>query len=130
MKYNNYKAQQEIAHYTIANYKKIKVKAGKCRYNFRCQYNSVHEAKKNKHKKLAMCIYLDDGYPIIHFINYYKGKFIDNTLGEWSSRVDFYFVRWITDEEMWQIDTIFTAFRKELRKTLSWWVRLTSDFEA
>ena len=54
----------------------------------------------------------------------------DNTLGEWSSRIDFYFVRWITDEEMWQIDTIFTAFRKELRKTLSWWVRLTSDFEA
>lgn len=130
MNYNNYKAQQEIASYTIANYKKIKVKAGKCRYNFRCQYNSVHEAKKRKHKKLAMCIYLDDGYPIIHFINYNKGKFIDNTLGEWSSRVDFYFVRWITDEEMWQIDTIFTAFRKELRKTLSWWVRLTSDFEA
>ena len=130
MNYNNYKAQQEIANYTIANYKKIKVKAGKCRYNFRCQYNSVHEAKKRKHKKLAMCIYLNDGYPIIHFINYHKGKFIDNTLGEWSSRVDFYFVRWITDEEMWQIDTIFTAFRKELRKTLSWWVRLTSDFEA
>ena len=130
MNYNNYKAQQEIANYTIANYEKIKVKAGKCRYNFRCQYNSVHEAKKNKHKKLAMCIYLDDGYPIIHFINYNKGKFIDNTLGEWSSKVDFYFVRWISDEEMWQIDSIFTAFRKELRKTLSWWTRLTSDFDA
>ena len=127
---NNHKAQQEIANYTISNYKKIKVKAGKCRYNFRCQYNSVHEAKKNKHKKLAMCIYLDDGYPIIHFINYNKGKFVDNTLGEWSSRVDFYFVRWITDEEMWKVDTIFTAFRKELRKSLSWWVRLTSDFNA
>lgn len=130
MNYNNHKAQQEIANYTIANYEKIKVKAGKCRYNFRCQYNSVHEAKKNKHKKLAMCIYLDDGYPIIHFINYNKGKFVDNTLGEWSSRVDFYFVRWISDEEMWKIDSIFTAFRKELRKTLSWWTRLTSDFEA
>lgn len=130
MNYNNYKAQQEIANYTIANYKKIEVKAGKCRYNFRCQYNSVHEAKKSKHKKLAMCIYLDDGYPIIHFINYNKGKFVDNTLGEWSSRVNFYFVRWITDEEMWQIDTIFTAFRKELRKTLSWWTKLTSDFDA
>jgi len=127
---NNYKAQQEIANYTIANYKKIEVKAGKCRFNFKCHYNSVHEAKKNKHKKLAMCIYLDDGYPIIHFINYNKGKFVDNTLGEWSSRVDFYFVRWITDEEMWKVDTIFTAFRKELRKSLSWWVRLTSDFEA
>ena len=130
MNYNNYKAQQEIANYTIANYEKIKVKAGKCRYNFRCQYNSVHEAKKNKHKKLAMCIYLDDGYPIVHFINYNKGKFVDNTLGEWGSKVDFYFVRWISDEEMWQIDSIFTAFRKELRKTLSWWTRLTSDFEA
>lgn len=130
MKYSNYKAQQEIVNYTIANYKKIEVKAGKCRFNFKCHCNSVHEAKKNKHKKLAMCIYLDNGYPIIHFINYNKGKFVDNTLGEWSSRVDFYFVRWISDEEMWKIDDIFTAFRKELRKTLSWWVRLTSDFEA
>ena len=130
MDYNNTKAQKEIANYTIANYKKIKVKAGKCRYNFKCQMNSVHEAKKNKHKKLAMCIYLDDGYPIIHFINYNKGKFVDNTLGEWSKTVDFYFVRWITEEEMWQINTIFTSFRKELRKSLSWWVRLTSDFDA
>ena len=130
MNYKNHEAKQKIVNYTIANYKKIKVKAGKCRYNFRCQYNAVHEAKKNKHKKLAMCIYLDDGYPIIHFINYSKGKFVDNTLGEWSSRVDFYFVRWITDEEMWEIDNIFTAFRKELKKSLGWWLRLTSNFEA
>lgn len=128
---NNLEAQQQIYDHIVSKYNKIKVKSGKCRYNFRCQMNAVHEAKKHKHKKIAMCVYMDEGtYPIIHFINYHKGKFIDNTLGEWSSQYDYYFIRWIEDEDMWNVNHVFTAFRTELRKKLSWWVRITSDFDA
>lgn len=129
MKINNLEAQQVIYDHIISKYNSIKVKAGKCRFNYKCQMNAVHEAKKHKHGKIAMCVCMDDGvYPIIHFINYSKGKFIDNTLGEWSSQHKYYFIRWIGDEDMWDVDIIFTAFRRELRNNLSWWLRLTSDY--
>lgn len=130
MKINNLEAQQVIYDHIISKYNKIEVKPGKCRYNFRCQMNAVHEAKKHKHKKIAMCVYMDDGiYPIIHFVNYNKKVFTDNTLGQWSSQHDYYFIRWIEDKDMFYVDTIFTAFRRELRNQLSWWLRLTSNFE-
>ncbi len=123
-------ARKEIIKHTIANYNRIEVTAGKLRYNHQCHMNSVHEAKKHKHKKLAMCIYFDGDYPIIHFINYDGKKFICNTLGEWINCYDFYFVRWIKDKDMWNINDIFTNYRRELRKTLSWWVRLISKYDA
>lgn len=130
MKINNRKAQKEICNKIVAEHKLIKVESGEILYNFRCQYNSVHFAKKNKDKKIAMCVYIDNGYPIIHFINYRKGVFTDNTLGEWSKLHNYYFILWIYDSEMWQVDDIFAAYRKEIRKSLSWWVRVTSDFDA
>lgn len=125
MKYINNIARKQTVDYIISTFNKISVQSGECRYNFRCQYNSVHEAKKNKHSKIAMCVYIEYGYPIIHFINYNKEKFIDNTLGQWSSRLDFYFIKWIEDEDMWNVDDIFSAFRNELKNRLSWWIRLT-----
>lgn len=130
MTLNNHKAEKEIYNHIISKYNTIKVESGKCRYNYRCQMNSVHEAKKNKHKKLAMCVCEQNGGIFIHFINYHKGKFIDNTLGQWSKQQNYYFIKWIKDEDMWGINHIFTSFREELRNNLSWWVKLTSDFEA
>ncbi len=130
MNFNNYEAQKEIRDKIVAEHKKIKVKPGKCRFNFRCSYNAVHEAAKKRDKKIAMCVYLDGGQPIIHFINYRKGKFIDNTLGQWSTLNQYYFVKWIHEDDFWNVNGIFSSYRKEIRKSLSWWVRLTSDYEA
>jgi len=126
--YNNDIARKEIKTYILANYNKIEVKAGKCRYNFRCHNNSVHEAKRHKHKKIALVVYVDGDYPIVHFVNYNKKRFTDNTLGEFATQVDYYFIKWIKDEDMWDIFTIFDAIRQELGKQLSWWVRLSSDY--
>lgn len=125
---NNLKARQEICNYIVSKYNTIEVKAGKCRFNYQCHRNSVSEAKKHNHKKLAMVVYIEDGYPIIHFINYNNKTFIDNTLGEWTSQVDYYFIKWIKAKDMWDVFTVFNAFRGELRKQLSWWVKLTSDY--
>ena len=128
MEYNNHKAHREILKYIISKYNKIEVKAGKLRYNFRCHNNSVHFAKRKGDKKLAMVVYIEDGYPIVHFINYSKKQFIDNTLGEWATQVDYYFIKWIKEEDYFDIFTVFDAFKEELGKTLNWWTRLTSDW--
>lgn len=125
---NNNIARKEIRNYIISKYNKIEVKAGKCRYNFRCHNNSVHEAKRHKHKKIALVVYVDGDYPIVHFVNYKKGKYVDNTLGEWTTQVDYYFIKWIDDKDMFDIFTIFNAFKRELGKQLNWWVRCTSNY--
>lgn len=130
MDYNNKKARLEIVNKIKTEHELIEVHPGKCRYNYKCQMNAVHEALRKGDKKIAMCVYLDENYPIIHFINYRKGKFVDNTLGEWSAKKNYYFIKWITQGEFWEVNDIFGGYREELRKSLSLWIRLTSDYDA
>ena len=125
---NNNKAQKEIYQYIISHFETIDVESGKCRFNYKCQMNSVHEAKKHKHKKIAMCVYIDDGQPIIHFINYHNDCFVDNTLGEWSKCYNYYFIKFIDEKDFWDVNVFFTAFREDLGRKLNWWTRLTSDY--
>lgn len=129
MTLNNHKAQEQIANHILATYTKIVVKPGILRYNFKCHKNCVHDAKRKGDKRIAMCVYLEYGQPVIHFLNYHKGEFIDNTLGFWTERYDHYFVKWIDEEDFYQVDTIFGNLRTHFRSILSWWVRLTSDYD-
>lgn len=117
-------AEKQIKKYVENTYKPIKVESGKCRYNYKCQMNAVHEAIKKKHKKIAMCVCVENGFVFIHFINYRKGIFIDNTLGEWSAIHDYYLVRFIKEKEFYSVNSIFTSFRGHLQTKLSWLVRL------
>lgn len=128
MTYNNWKARQEIKNYIVSKYSKIEVKPGKCLWNYQCHRNSVNFAKKRHQKKIAMCVYIDGSYPIVHFLNYHKGVFTDNTLGQWTTQYEYYFVKWIYREDYFDIFTVFDAFREELGKKLNWWTRFTSDY--
>ena len=131
MTFNNNKAEKVIYNKIISNHEQIEVVSGKCRYNFRCSFNAVHDAIKKKHKNIAMVMYIhkDTLDCIIHFVNYKKGVYTDNTLGEWSSKYDCYFIKFVKEVEFWDINHIFSRYRKELRNNLSWWLRLTSDVE-
>jgi len=126
----NDKAKGIIKQMVVATMPKIKVIGGVCRYNFRCQNNAVHDAINDKQDKIAMCFYFDDDYPIIHFINVDKnGKHIDNTLGNWATMYDYYLIRYIERDSFFQVNRIFTAYRKELIAKLPFLVRLLSDCE-
>ena len=122
---------RQIVEYITSNHNKIDVKAGVCRYNFRCSFNAVHDALENDEDELAMCVYVDDEYPIIHFININKdGEYIDNTLGHWSERVDFYLVRNIKKDEFWDVNDIFTSYRNYLKTIPSWWLTIFKSYKA
>lgn len=126
----NYKAKEIVKKMVIENHQKINVKAGVCRYNFRCQNNAVHDAINDKQDKIAMCIYFYGEHPIIHFINVNKdGEYIDNTLGHWSATYDYYLIKYIENNSFFNIDKIFTEYRKELRSRLPFLVRILSDCE-
>jgi len=126
--FNNDVARQKITRQIKTKLKRIKtVKVGACRFNQKCHMNSAHEAIINNHKKLALVMCLNNGYPYIHFINHYKGKFTDNTLGAWSKTEDYYFVRWVYKEDFYDVNGIFIEYAAQLRQDLGWWLRLTSN---
>lgn len=121
-------AKNRIMNMVIATYPKIEVIAGRCRYNFRCSYNVVHDAITDNQNKIAMCFYVEGGHPIIHFLNIDDdGNYVDNTLGHWATQYKYYLVRSIDKNSFFQVNDIFNAYRKELRKKLPFLIRLLSD---
>lgn len=127
--FNNDKVTKNFYDEIIATKERIEVKPGKCRYNFRCHMNAAHEAMKHKHESYAMVVYMHDKKvdPIIHFVNYHKGVYIDNTLGQWANEHEYYLIRHITARDFTNAQFIFNCYRDTVRKNLSWWLRLTSD---
>ena len=126
----NNEAKKLVENMVISTMSKITVKSGMCRYNYRCQMNSVHEALNNNQNKIAMCFYFDENHPIIHFLNIDdEGNYIDNTLGRWSETYNYYLIRTIENESFFNNNKKFSAYRKELKSKLPWYVRWFSDCE-
>jgi len=128
MRRNNREARQQICNYITAKYNKIEVQPGNGLFNYQCHRTAVDIAVKKGDKKIAMVVYIEDGYPIVHFVNFRKKQFIDNTLGEWTTKYDYYFIKWINKDELFEVFTIFDAFKEELGKKLSWWTRINSNY--
>ena len=129
MKLLDKKAEQEIIDRVKTVYEYIPhVVAGKCRFNFQCFDNAVHEAYENSWDKVALVVYIANKCPIIHCININeKGEFVDNTLGHICREKEYYFVRYIMEEEFPDRWMICKGLRKELRRNLNWWTRLLSE---
>lgn len=125
MKWADEKADKIYTNAVLSNYSKIEVVAGQCRFNFKCHLNAIHEALEKKDDRIAMCMYIDENEQVImHFLNYHKGKYIENTLGHHSRFNEYYFVKWIGKEDFDVIGNIFNSTVKDWRKKLPWYVRL------
>jgi hypothetical protein len=102
--------------------------SGECRYNFRCHLNSVHEAVKNNDEYIIMGFYFCNNQPIIHFYNYQKGVIIDNTLGCHALQYKHYIYKRVYKKDFKNIETVFLNFRKQIRKSLPWYLRIFSTY--
>jgi len=119
---NKYK---RITEYVIANYTRIEVKSGTCRFNYKCQLNAIHDAVTAGEKSICMCVYLDiTGEPTLHFVNKKDKIYTDNTLGYWSHENQYFLVREITKVEFNNVDTIFRSLRSFLCSLPPWYIRL------
>lgn len=128
MKIFDERAKAEIIDYLRATKNKIPVKAGKCRFNYRCQMNAVNDAINKGQDKVAMCVYIDNGYPIIHFVNVNKkGEFTDNTLGNWVETYEYFFIKFIDRVDYFTINDVFDNYITELKKRLSFFNRYLSN---
>jgi hypothetical protein len=124
------KANEFITEFIKANYEKISVESGECMYNYMCHANSVHRAIRKKQKRIALCFIIDEGNPIVHFINYHKKTYTDNTLGVFSENVEYYFVRFISEEEFKDVFNIHKRLKKQIKRQLPFLIRIISKFEA
>ncbi|MDX1365897.1 MAG: hypothetical protein R3243_16955 [Arenibacter latericius] len=122
------KQRKQVIDYVVSNHDKIIVHPGVCRYNYKCHMNAVHDAISDGDDSLAMCIYIDDGYPVIHFINIHDGEYVDNTLGQWSSRYEYYLVKKISSDEFFEIESIFVKYRNYLKTIPDWWLRIFGTY--
>jgi len=126
-------AKQEIWEYATANCELVSILPGRCRYNFRCQMNAVHDAVEAGEDRIAMCMVngTKGDHPYIHFVNVsLSGELVDNTLGHWSTKNTYRLIRYIPKEEFFDIESIFTDYRKFVRKTLKPVTRWFSKYEA
>jgi hypothetical protein len=122
------KSEKIIKKFIESTMPKIKVESGLCRFNLKCHMNSVHDALNNNQNKIAMCFYIDSNQPIIHFLNIdSEGRYIDNTLGRWSEIYDYYLIKEIDSSDFFEINSIFSEYRKELKLKLPWYIRWFSD---
>ena len=129
MKLLEQKAKNEIIDRIKTLYRYLPdVKPGKCRYNYQCFDNAVHEAIKNNWSKVVLTFYIRNQHPVIHCINENeKGELIDHTFGHLCKENEYYFVRYITKEEFPDRWSIQEGLRKEVRRNLNWWLRLWSE---
>jgi len=124
------KARDIIVSHARATLTKIPVESGACRYNFRCHNNAVNDALNNNQDSIAMCIYIDEGYPVIHFINIDNdGIYTDNTLGRWSETVEYFLVKKIPKVDFFTVSTVFSAYRKELKRKIPFVIRILNWYK-
>lgn len=127
--FRNPQAQREVAGRVRALYEKIDVHPGRCRFNFRCHNNSVHEAIENDQDRIAQVVYIENDYPVIHYVNVDEdGRLIDNTLGHNIADKDFYMVKLVWRDEFSNIHVLHEEMRNEFRRSLSPLNRIFSDY--
>lgn len=125
----NKKACKIWKDYIITNYTKVTPIAGHIHYNQKCHLNAVHYSKTEKLEVYMCYIIGQDEDPILHYVNYCpkKKKYIENTIGTWCDANEYYAVREITEEEMWDIDVSFNSAINSMNNILPWHVRMLSD---
>ena len=110
-----------VSNYVRTNLKKISVQPKAGLFNYRCYYNAVEYARNNTDCAIAEVIYIDEGQPILHYINVDKdGNFLETSLGFLSEELEYYFVNTVDESEWLKIHNRFC-------RTLDVWLRMFSN---
>ena len=116
MKYKD-KVLKRIIEHTKSNYKRIdkdQMKIGDSFYNYMCHMNAVQYVKIGKAEEVFLCIYIDNNYPTVHFINKQGNKYIDNTLGWRYDQLEYYIIKKVSEDEYNDIENILKATQKSI----------------
>lgn len=117
----------QVSTYLCAVGDRIYVQAGKGMFNYKCFHNAVQSAVENDSLDVIECIYIDDGYTILHYINFDRDQqvYVDNTLGYLSKNMSYFKLRVIHKNDWSSIGYMFDAKQDYFNKMfLKWYHRL------
>ena len=104
------KIREKIKNHVRSRYARIVVTPHVGRFNFRCFENVVEECRLNPDFEVIEVIYIDDGYPILHYINRNKltNEHLETTLGWKAEHLEYYGIRVINPIDYKWIESEFT----------------------
>lgn len=102
------KLWSKVCAYVRSRYTMIDVEPVQGMFNFRCHENSVQYAKSNEGYGIAEVIYIEDGSPILHYVNTKDGKFYETTLGWRAEDLEYYKIRDIHPSDWNRIHSEFS----------------------
>lgn len=126
MKYKD-KIKKRIIEYVKTNYQRIdksEMELGNLVYNYMCHMNAVQYIKTGQADEIYLCVYVEDNWPTVHFINKKESKYIDNTLGWRYEQLDYYIIKKVSEDEYNNIwDLLKSTQRSILELNSNWLLR-------
>lgn len=119
------KLQARLVDYIRSRYTQVEVKPMAGIYNYKCFYNAVEFSRKQKIRcDVYECIYIDGGVPILHYVNFKNGVYLETTLGYLCERYEYYILRRIPKSDHLKIDREFEiALDSWTRQFTTWFDR-------
>lgn len=117
------KIDENVCRYVRSRYTMIDVEPVQGMFNFRCHENSVQWAKSRPGFGIAEVIYIENGKPVLHYINTKDDKFYETTLGWRADNMEYYKIRDIHESDWMRIHSEFS------RSLESWLMQFTTWFD-
>lgn len=129
MKYFTNKWDRKVRDYCDSQYELIEVEPGDLNHYYKCHLVATDVAIKRNHDKLALVTYRYDGslLPYVHFINYDGDRFIDNSMGVWSEKYEYRFIRWVPEAEFYDTVNILSDTQKVFTNMAGWLTKLFGE---
>lgn len=95
------KLQKDVSNFVRTRYEMIKPEPTLGLFNFRCFENAVEYARRYPEMEVIEVIYLDEGVPILHYINRdpVTNKYLETTLGWRADYLEYYRIRKIHPDD-------------------------------
>ena len=119
------RVQRRLVAYVRSMHEQIKVKPTLGLFNFRCYENSVEYVRRYPELEVVEVIYIDNGQPILHYLNYdpKEKEYLETTLGYRAEHLEYYRIRTIDKAD-------YRYMATEFDRGLDVWLnRFTNWFE-
>lgn len=117
--------REAICLWVRARHEMVKPKAAQGLFNYRCFSNAAEWARTHPGDTIVEVVYIDDGYPILHYLNVNaEGDYLETTLGYRANNLEYYLIRRIHQDDHAQIEQEFNrALRYYLLRFTNWFHR-------
>jgi hypothetical protein len=114
---------KRLINYLRARYTQVQVTPRQGIFNHHCYFNTVEYAKKFKKANLLVfeCIYIDEDYPVLHYVIKKGEEYLEVTLGHRAEHLEYYILREIPEKDWEFIEAEFHRAMGNWTKQFTTW---------